>query len=81
MKTQRELTKHSLKPKHRLKTQHINGNQTTKAENKVTNRQKKPRQNSNMNHSQKSIGIINPGYKTHNHTTLQSEGQTLVIDF
>lgn len=34
-----------------------------------------------MNHSQKSIGIINPGYKTHNHTTLQSEGQTLVIDF
>lgn len=41
MKTQRELTKHSLKPKHRLKTQHINGNQTTKAENKVTNRQKK----------------------------------------
>lgn len=86
MKTQRELTKHSLKPKHRLKTQHINGNQTTKPENKVTNRQKqnktkKPRQNSNMNHSQKSIGIINPGYKTHNHTTLQSEGQTLVIDF
>lgn len=42
MKTQRELTKHSLKPKHRLKTQHINGNQTTKPENKVTNRQKKP---------------------------------------
>lgn len=44
MKTQRELTKHSLNPKHRLKTQHINGNQTTKPENKVTNRQKKTKQ-------------------------------------
>lgn len=59
MKTQRELTKHSLKPKHRLKTQHINGNQTTKAENKVTNRQKQNK----TKKPDKSFSKINRNHK------------------